>query len=250
MPMFESIILPAISLGFSAASIPGPLQAYLLNVTLRYGWKRGLLVILAPLIVDGPVILVTVFLLNGLPSLVIQAIRVLGGLLLLWIAWNAWKQLQAGVQFADDDAEDRSEETSKNEGSVRRIMATAVTMNIFSPGPYLFWATVTGPLLLQALEISNLATIGMLLGFYGTFLGGLACLVFFFNRLGQVNQNLTRVILMLTIALLTWFGSGLIAEAFSLSAIHTTMSWIGLAISLLIISYRLLNQRKGQFSSR
>ncbi|MEL6526128.1 MAG: LysE family transporter, partial [Chloroflexota bacterium] len=97
--MFETIILPSISLGLSATSIPGPLQAYLLNITLNYGWRRGLLVILSPLITDGPIIFVTVFVLQQIPEWAIQSIRAAGGLLLLWIAWGAWQQLQSGAEF-------------------------------------------------------------------------------------------------------------------------------------------------------
>lgn len=41
---------------------------------------------------------------------------------------------------------------------------------IISPGPYLFWLTVTGPILLSALRISTLNTAAFLLGFYGVFI--------------------------------------------------------------------------------
>lgn len=77
--MFSTIILPAISLGLSATSIPGPLQAYLLNITLNYGWRRGLLIILSPLLTDGPIIFLTVFVLQQIPEWAIQVIRVGGG---------------------------------------------------------------------------------------------------------------------------------------------------------------------------
>lgn len=226
--MFEAILLPAIGLGLSATSIPGPLQAYLLNITLRYGWRRGLLVIASPLIADGPIILVTVFLLGQLPDWAIQGIRVVGGLLLLWIAWGAWKQLRAGVTFqaAGDGT------TPAQNISVQRVLATACAMNLFSPGPYLFWTTVTGPLLLQALEISLWAGLAMLLSFYGTFLGGMALLVLLFNQLGQIDARLTRIILLVTIGLLVWFGTSLIAEAAQLSDLHRLLSAAALALGL------------------
>lgn len=208
-------------------AIPGPLQAYLLNITLRYGWRRGLLVIFAPLIVDGPIILVTVFLLGQLPELAIQTIRVLGGGLLLYIAWGAWQQYRAGAGF-EADATDGPTSTI----SPWRVLGTAAAMNIFSPGPYLFWATINGPLLLEAMTIGSGAAFGMLLAFYGTFLGGLALLVLLFDRLGQIDARLTRVILLVTIGLLIWFGTALIAEAFGLSAWHN----IATQVSLLLLA--------------
>lgn len=204
--MFEIIILPAMTLGLSATSVPGPMQAYLLNITLKYGWRRGLLVILSPLIVDGPIIFVTVFVLQQIPEWAIQLIRVGGGVLLLWIAWGAWQQLQAGANFSVED----ETETSQDGISLQKVMLTSIAMNALSPGPYLFWSTITGPLLVEALEISIWAAVGMLLGFYGTFLGGMAILVLVFNQLGGINARLTRTILVITIGLLVWFASQLI----------------------------------------
>jgi threonine/homoserine/homoserine lactone efflux protein len=228
--MFEAIILPAISLGLSATSIPGPLQAYLLNISVRYGWRRGVIVIFSPLVTDGPVILVTVFLLGQLPPPVIQAIRVVGGLLLLFIAWGAYQQLRQGVTFSADSAADPDHPQATI--APWRVLGTASAMNLLSPGPYLFWATVNGPLLLQALEIGTVAALGMLLGFYGTFLGGMALLVLVFDRLGQIDVRVTQMILLLTIALLVWFGTGLIATAFNLQALHRLFTLLIIIVTL------------------
>lgn len=224
--MFSSIVLPAISLGLSATSIPGPLQAYLLNVTLNYGWRRGLLVIFSPLITDGPIIFLTVFVLQQVPEWAIQLIRFGGGFLLLWIAWGAWQQLQSGAKFTASD-------TTVVKGTISplKVLSTASAMNVFSPGPYLFWSTVTGPLLLEALEISPWWGLAMLVGFYGTFLGGMAVLVILFNRLGTIGADVTRYILVITIGLLTWFASQLIiADALNLVWVYQLISIAILAI--------------------
>ena len=219
--LFNQIMLPAMSYGLSATSIPGPLQAYLLNVTLRHGWRRGLLVVLAPLIVDGPVILLTVFILNGLPDTVIQVIRVLGGLLLLYIAWGAWQQLRAGANFSADANADKA----KHDDAPMRIMGTAVAMNIFSPGPYIFWGTVNGILLIDAYNLAGFwGVAAMMLSFYGVFLGGMSLLVLLFSRLGEIDERLTRIILMITIGLLILFGTGLLFEAANAQQLHRTLS--------------------------
>lgn len=202
-----SVIAPAISFGLSAISIPGPLQAFLINIALRYGWRRSLWVTIAPPIVDLPIIIVVVFLLGQLPAELLQMIRVVGGALLLWIAWVAYQHYRAGTQFSPDD---RYEDTTF---TPKRTLLTAMAMNAISPGPYLFWSTVTGPLLLTALEMSIFHAGAFLLSFYGTFIGGLVLLSLLVSRLGAISPRLTAYLLLLTIALLIFFGTALIAEA-------------------------------------
>ena len=43
--------------GFAAAAQPGPLQTYIISQAVARGWKRALPTALAPLISDGPIIL-------------------------------------------------------------------------------------------------------------------------------------------------------------------------------------------------
>lgn len=108
-------------------------------------------------------------------------------------------------------------------------------MNVLSPGPYLFWSTVTGPLLIEALDISIWAALGMLLGFYGTFMGGMAILVILFNRLGTIGSDVTRYVLVITIGLLTWFATQLIvADALNLVWLYQIISVMILGV---VVSY-------------
>lgn len=232
--MLSQFILPGISLGLSATSVPGPLQAYLLNVTLRYGWQRGILVIFAPLIVDTPVIIVTVFLLGQLPQPVLEAIRVAGGLLLLYIAWGAYQQFRQGAQFGPQAGDGEAVPTLTR----IEILRNAVLMNALSPGPYLFWATVNGPLLIAALEQSIFHALGFLLAFYGTFLGGMALLVALFDRIGRINAQITRWLIAFTVVLLVWFGTRLIAEAFGLLHLHQIGAAVAAGLGLLWLGWR------------
>jgi threonine/homoserine/homoserine lactone efflux protein len=210
--MFAQFIAPAMTFGLSAVSIPGPLQALLINIALQDGWRRALWVVLAPPLVDIPIIIVTVFLLGQLPDGILQVIRIVGGLLLLWIAWGAYGQFRTGAGFTVDADGQESEAYTP-----RRALMTAMAMNAISPGPYLFWSTITGPLLLSALEQSVFYGIAFLLAFYGTFLGSLIVLAYVVGRIGGVNVRFTTYLLLLTIILLVYFGTSLIAEAFGIS---------------------------------
>ncbi len=199
--MLESLILPGISFGLAATALPGPLQAYLISTTLALGWRRGILVIFSPLITDAPIILLVLFILGRSPDALIPFIQLIGGLFLLWLAWGAWKDYRAG-SYVDADAE--ATPVMATDG--KRVLLRAVVMNFFSPGPYLFWGTVNGRLLLDGLEQSLLHGLVFLVAFYGTFLGGLALTVFIFARIGQLDARFSRLVLLTTIVLLAIFG--------------------------------------------
>jgi threonine/homoserine/homoserine lactone efflux protein len=210
--VITDFIIPGISIGLSAVSIPGPSIAYLINVTLRYGWRRGLLVILAPLITDPPVVLVILLMLETLQNIlpgIVRVIQIAGGLLLLWIAWNGWKGFRAGATFGQSTMVGERDK----DGTTRQILMTAVLMNLLSPGLYIFWSTVNGPILLRGMQTSVWHGIAFLLAFYGTFLGGMAVISFVFAKVGQINPTVTRVLTLITIGLLVFFGIRLIAEA-------------------------------------
>ena len=213
--MISQFLLPALSFGLSAAVIPGPLIAYVVNTTLTQGWRAALLVVLAPLITDAPIIVLMTFLLGQLPDDVLKLIQIGGGALLLAIAWGARDQYQSGA--ATNLAADTP---SRRAHSKRRVLMTGIAMNLLSPGPYLFWGSVNGPLLLRAIDVSAWHALAFLLVFYVTFLSGLGGWVLLFHHVGRARAATLRVVILATILLLLWFGIGLITEALGLAACH------------------------------
>ena len=75
-----------ISLGVFAGSMPGPLQALLINETLLGGWRRSFVIAFSPLLTDMPIIVVVVFFLDQLPDGFIPAIQLVGGGFVLYLA--------------------------------------------------------------------------------------------------------------------------------------------------------------------
>jgi len=236
--MLEAFILPGITLGLSAGVLPGALQAYLINTTLLYGWRRGLWVILSPLIVDGPLIIIVVFILGQLPDVALQVIRFLGGLLLLWIAWSAYQQYRAGVTLGGDVDESKRKEIP----SPLSVLGKSCLMNLLSPGPYLFWTTVNGPLLIDALELSFLHAVAFMLAFYVTFLSMMSIVVFIFDRVGKMNDRIVRWALLFTIGLLLWFGTTLIAEAIGFAVFYAQIALVILIFGFFV--YQKYRQQK------
>lgn len=202
--MLVYYITIGISYALSAVAIPGALQANLLAVTLRYGWRRSLIVILSPLISDIPIIILMVGILGALPEWALDAIRVFGGLFLFYIAYGAYKQYRDGETFRIAEGEIAE--------SPMKLLTKAITINLLTPGPYIFWGTLNGPTFVAAARESVWYAIAFMLAFYGIFIGGLALLVFVFDRLGSISPRATRFILLFTMVLLVFFGGRLILE--------------------------------------
>jgi threonine/homoserine/homoserine lactone efflux protein len=198
-----ALIARGVSLGFAAGALPGPFQSYLVGTTLLRGWRYSLPVIVSPLVVDGLIILVVVFLLGQLSPDVIRVIQAAGGVFLLYIAWGTGRALRASADASPGAAGGGAD-------SARGVFARGLMMNALSPGPYLFWGTVTGPLLVSALEQSALHALAFLGAFYGTFLTVLALIVLVFDRLRRLDDRVTRALLWLTLVVLVVFGVTLI----------------------------------------
>jgi threonine/homoserine/homoserine lactone efflux protein len=199
----ELLIAGGISLGFLAGVQPGPFQTYVISAALSLGWRRGIVVVIAPLITDAPIIVVVVFVLGQvLPPVVKIALRIVGGLFLLWLAFATWKQLRAGITIGGEATISAGQSTLKR----------AVLMNFLSPGPYIAWSTFNGALLLQGLEQSSLHAAAFVAAFYVTFLSILALIVVVFDRLRRLDERITRVVLRLTVLILVVFGLLLIMQ--------------------------------------
>lgn len=196
-----------ISLGFSAGTLPGPMQAYLINTTLAQGWRKSIIIIFSPLIVDIPFILFAVFALREFPDWFLSGLRVGGGLLLYWIAWGAWQRWRVGGGIDAGDGNTAPAQTSR-----RAILTRGLLINFISPGPYLFWSTINGPLLVDALNQSFGHALAFLLGFYGTFLAMMTIVIGLFTLLRRVDARVTRWVLLATILLLVVIGTQLILQ--------------------------------------
>jgi threonine/homoserine/homoserine lactone efflux protein len=195
-----NLISQGISLGFSAGAMPGPLQSYLISQTLANGWRKSIIVIFSPLITDGPIILLAVVLLKQLPPELIRLIQVIGGLYLLWIAYGAWRRFRSGVSL-DTASQPQT-----------RTLSQGLMMNWLSPGPYIFWGTINGPLLIGAMQLSIWHGVAFMLAFYGTFLGILALYVIVFDRLRRLDERFTRIIFLVTLVVLVVFGISLVLQ--------------------------------------
>ncbi len=80
-----------IILGLYSAFLPGPFQAFLLSQILKNGWKRSLPLAFIPLFSDGPIMLTLFFVISQLPDWFTSALRIFGGLFILYLAYDAFR---------------------------------------------------------------------------------------------------------------------------------------------------------------
>jgi threonine/homoserine/homoserine lactone efflux protein len=198
--------LQGAALGVTAAATPGPFQTFLISETLKGGWHQSLPVTFAPLLSDLPIILVSLFLLDQLPINFLRIISIIGGIFVLYLAWSAWNEWRAGPI-------NLSVSVKENKFSVGLLKG--MVMNFLSPGPYIFWLLVTGPILLTALRYSSLYGAAFLLGFYGVFIGSLIILVVIFDQTRRLGAQVVHTLLLLSIVILGVFGFILLKQGIS-----------------------------------
>jgi threonine/homoserine/homoserine lactone efflux protein len=200
-PTLLTFFLQGAALGFTAALAPGPFQTYLISETLAGGWRRGAPIAFVPLITDLPIILFSLFLLNQLPENFLRVISLAGGAFVLYLAWRLWGNWRKG----SDEVELDSDNT---QGSFWR----GAVVNLLGPGPYLFWALVSGPLLLSALRESILAGAAYLIGFYGVMILSLLGITFLFHQTRRLGPRVVHGLLLISIIILVVFGGVLLRQ--------------------------------------
>lgn len=183
-------------LGGTAVAQPGPFQAYLLSQTLEKGWRRTLTAAFAPLISDGPIIILMLFILTRTPAWMLTGLQIAGGFFLLFLAYRAF------VTYKNTAVTEPTELPPPTNSSIFH----AALMNALSPGPYIFWATITGPILLAGWRESAGHGLSFLLGFYGMLIGGFIGFITLFALARKLDPKVSRMLSLVSALALLLFG--------------------------------------------
>lgn len=192
--MIQYIIL-GVTFGFAAAVQPGPLLAYLVNRSLTTGWKNTIIASFAPLLSDGPIIVLILFLLNQMTPFFIKVLQVSGGVYLLYLAAMAFKS------FRNYDGNKLSNPQSKQQTLIK-----AVFVNLLNPNPYLGWSLVMGPILIKGWNENPINGIALLISFYTAIVISLSALVFLFSNAGNLGVKINRILIGISVIALGCFG--------------------------------------------
>ena len=162
-----SAVLSGAALGLTGGLAPGPLTALVITRTMQHGTGEGVKISLAPVITDGPLLLLGAVAAERLAGsdVVFGVIGLVGA---AFLGFLGLESLRAGPLEA-------SEQQAPTGGVLRAVMT-----NLLNPHPYLFWGTVGGPLVAAAWAHSGAAVVGFLVGFFALLCGtkaGMAVLV-------------------------------------------------------------------------
>lgn len=195
-------LLFGMGFAFTAVGQPGPLQIFFLSQALLLGWRRTVIAAITPILSDAPIIALVLLVLTSLPGWVLSIIQVGGGLFILYLAVGAWRTFVTRKDLGTEVAAASIPLTT-----TRQLLGKAVTINLLNPAPFIFWGTFLGPRLLEAWAIHPTHGLAFLIGFYGTFVLGLALIIIVFGKTGQISPRVNRV--MGGIAAAALFGFGL-----------------------------------------
>lgn len=188
-------IIQGIGYGFAAAVQPGPFQTYLISQTLSKGWKRTFPAVLAPLISDGPIIVLCLLVLSQVPAWLQRFLHIAGGSFILYLAYGAyraWKNFDLNIS---------STELATHQGVLK-----AALVNLLNPNPYLYWTLVTGPILLTGWRETPANGLGFIVGFFVSLIFSLSAIVVVFGTARRFGPKVNRTLLGISAVALFCFG--------------------------------------------
>lgn len=192
--MFEYVAVGT-SLALAAAIQPGPTQAYMFSRVAAIGWKRTLPAALAPVISDGPIAILALLVLGQLSLALQSVLRIAGGLLLLYFAWRALAQWR-----------NRNPVTQDQSKKTPRTLWEAAAVNALNPNPYLGWALILGPVVLEAWRKAPGFGIGVVAAFYVTMVVAQGALIFVFGSTTYLGPEFRRNLLFVSGVILALLG--------------------------------------------
>lgn len=204
--MYAYVLLGA-GYAFAAAVQPGPLQTYLVSSTITHGLRRTLPAVVAPLLSDAPIIGLVLLVLTQVPPAAASALRLAGGVFLLYLAAGA----AASFRTYEAPRADRSSQAA-------RTLVKAAVVNLLNPNPYLSWSLVLGPLLVQAWRAAPANGVALLASFYLTMIATTAALMAVFAGARALGPRVGRTMVGLS--------------ALGLAALGLSQLWAGAAALL------------------
>ncbi|MDR6226724.1 LysE family translocator [Desmospora profundinema] len=190
-------VIVAATFGISAGFAPGPFMALILTESLSGGWRRGVLASMAPLITDGAMILLSLWMLSAFSPPMFAVMEGVGGLVMFYFGYSTWKIREARPE--------REEAVAYEGASGLAPLWRGIAVNALNPTAWLFWFTAGGTFLQRAYSAGTIPVLLFLLVFF-TLLIGSKVLVAVVTGQRWIGGRLHRTLLMSSGAALWGLG--------------------------------------------
>jgi threonine/homoserine/homoserine lactone efflux protein len=188
-------IIQGIAFGFAAAVTPGPLFMFLVSQAVTAGWRRTLPAAFAPLISDGPIMVLVLAILSQVPSQAIHYLRFPGGAFILHLAFEAWKEWRSF-----------DSRISIPPPINQRSLWKAAVVNWLNPNVYLGWSLMLGPTVLGGWHESPARGIVFLVGFYATIVATMMAIIIVFAAARNLGPKVRKTLIGLSSVTLAVLG--------------------------------------------
>ena len=186
-------------LGLASGFAPGPIMVLVIAETLRHNMKAGVIVALAPLVTDIPIIILAVFILSKISYLemILGVISLCGGIFIMYLGYESLRTTGVNLEL-----------TEANPKSFRKGVIT----NALSPHPYLFWMTVGTPMMMKAWTDSVPSATAFIGSFYLFLVGTKVALAVIVGKSGSFLKGKIYIYIMRTLGLLLFLFSILLFQ--------------------------------------
>jgi threonine/homoserine/homoserine lactone efflux protein len=139
--------------GLAAGATPGPLNTLVISETMRHGRKYGLMVAIAPILSDLPIILACIFVVASLEKFntILGLISISGALYIAYLAYECFTVKGVGPVDA---------------GQTPQSLRKGLIANFLNPNPYIFWLTIGATTIMSGYKIDIMAVVFFLASFY------------------------------------------------------------------------------------
>lgn len=110
-------------------------------------------------------------------------LRLVGGLFLLYLAWGAFRTYRGAA-----------ETVAAPPSAAHKTLLEAAFVNVLNPNPYLAWALVLGPLLLEAWKKSPSYGVALVAAFYLTIIVATAAIIVLAALARSFGPKVSRVL--------------------------------------------------------
>lgn len=175
-------------MGVVGGLMPSPLHLIALSQVALNRWLRALLVLVgAPLIVDGALLLVTFFFYQAIPPSIAHDVAYVGGVVLVAF----------GVYALAESRGRSREEMAKSARLTYASVSAALLAELGAPGTWVYWLTVAGPLIGEGRVKGYWHIVpffaGSLVGYYGAAIVSVRVIAWGASLHKRFNQRLFLV---------------------------------------------------------